>query len=345
MSLNLVKTRQQSDVYAPSACVRWLAEREAKHGRVLDYPPLDFSTNHTPLWSGLPVAEKIESLRGFNPLDVRRYKEFLQFLTDEDRELQTLDGMFTGPLVGSFPIRNQRLADLLGVRYLVQPADLPLEATVIDAKGRDQWTETLTDAAPTTFDIIAARPGGRDGGQQPLPPYVVYENQGCLPRAFIVPDAKPLPERTDVLAALRSTDFRQTVLLEDANSSILTSTPGGFRKAAIARHEPNAVDIHLDDPSGGHLVLADVWFPGWACHIDGRPAPIHRANYLFRAVALPPGATQVEFRFEPRSVWWGERISLITFKLVAILSVIAIAFGSRRRGHAQRQSIEAVAHA
>ena len=46
-------------------------------------------------------------------------------------------------------------------------------------------------------------------------------------------------------------------------------------------------------------MLSDVWFPGWKCTVDGQHAPIYRANFLFRAIAIPKGDHQVVFDFDP----------------------------------------------
>ncbi|HZU34868.1 MAG TPA: hypothetical protein VFA18_03105, partial [Gemmataceae bacterium] len=125
--------RPEAELFAPSASVRYLMDRTKEHGRVLDVAPTGTSANNTPLWPGLPVALGIEPVRGFNPVDVLRYKEYLQFLTDHDEPLRPLDRMFTSAVLGGFPIKNQALADLLGIRYLVQPRDLPPANTVLDA--------------------------------------------------------------------------------------------------------------------------------------------------------------------------------------------------------------------
>jgi len=49
----------------------------------------------------------------------------------------------------------------------------------------------------------------------------------------------------------------------------------------------------------GFLVLSDQYFPGWFASVNGRSAPIQRANYAFRLVEVPAGQSTVEFWYSP----------------------------------------------
>lgn len=332
LTWSLVTVRPEADVFAPSACVRYLEEHRNQHGRVLDFNPEDRGANVTPLWPGLAAVRSIEPIRGFNPIDVLRYKEYLQFLTDADEPLQAIDGMFTTPVLGTFPVKNQALADLLGIRYLVQPSALPLENTVQDPTGRECWEAVMEDPAPATFNFIEAHAGAGDCGIQSLPPYRVYENSRVLPRAFVVSEAAPLPERDQVLPALKAADFRRRVLLENftgqensgQSRETASSDQDDFRPASVREYLPNRVALEVERGGAGFLVLTDIWFPGWTCTVDGQPAPIYRANFLFRAVKLPAGAREVVFTFAPASYAWGKTISGWAVAVVLGLSLLPI---------------------
>jgi hypothetical protein len=305
----LVAVRPEAQIYARSACVEYLAEHCQEHGRVLDWDVPDPGPHYgkvplgsgTPLGAGAPQAMlcRLEALRGYNPLDNLRYKEYLQFITlsekEKERPLHPFDGPLTFPVIGNFPIANKPLLDLLGVRYLVAPADRP--------PAQEGWQKVAEDEHPVGYDFIA-------GGMRELPPYTVYENTGALPRAFAVPHASPLPERSQVLAALKNTDLRDTVLLEDLEPRVDSAAPAGTsRSAAITTYLPNRVTVQVDGDAPGYLVLTDPWYPGWACTVDGAPARLFRADFLFRAVEVPPGPHQVVFSFAPVSYRWGRAIS------------------------------------
>jgi hypothetical protein len=328
----LVQVRPAEEVYQPSACVRYLAEHRsytvggiASPGRALDRgldalpkdvpPPPGFAAEPgvTPLNPGLAMVEGIEPVRGYNSLDVQRFKEYLQLTTGKDDPVLPRTRPFGFPILVAFPIKNKPLLDLLGVRYLLQPAGAPLDSP--------DWEPVLTDEAPEAYQVIA-------GGMRVLPPFALYENPDALPRAFVVGQARPLPDRRNVLRAMTETVFRRTVLLEGYHGSSPAS-PDNLRPAEVAEYQPNRVTVGADGP--GFLVLADIAYPGWVATLDGQPVPVYRANYLFRAVELPAGSHGVVFRFDPASYRRGRIISAAAVALLAVSGLVLAAL--RLRAH------------
>jgi uncharacterized membrane protein YfhO len=95
------------------------------------------------------------------------------------------------------------------------------------------------------------------------------------------------------------------------------------------RDSPNAVTIHAESKSGGFLVLADTFYPGWQATLDGTPVEILRANHAFRAVVFPPGEHIVMFRYAPLSFRMGGAISLLS--LIAVTVGLAVSSLRHRR--------------
>src|SRR5437763_12912038 len=121
--------------------------------------------------------------------------------------MKPFEGPFGQPVFVRVPVRNKRLVDLLGVRYLLQPRDPADQPEGHVAAAAPAWRRVLEDDDARAYDFTL-------GGVLPLPPYELWENPDVLPRAFVVPHAVPLPDPPGLLDALKATDFKQTVLLE-----------------------------------------------------------------------------------------------------------------------------------
>ena len=164
-----------------------------------------------------------------------------------------------------YPSYRSTFADLLGVRVIA--TGVPIE-------------EIDKSLKPGDLDLIARTDDAW-----------VYENPRALPRVMVVgqwqlADFDRLPQ-TGWPATV---DPRQTVLLERAPSGLAAGAARRPGAARIARYANTEVDVSVDAPDGGLLLLNDVWHPWWRATLDGRPVDILRADVIFRAVALPPGA-------------------------------------------------------
>jgi hypothetical protein len=153
----------------------------------------------------------------------------------------------------------------------------------------------------------------------------VYENPSALPRAWMVSGAMPARDSGHALELLREPGFdpRRTVILE----ALVPASPPGAIDAAL-RWKSRTSDhslLEVRAPRGGHLVVSETDYPGWEARLDGARVPIARANGAFRAVAVPEGVHEVEFRFRPEPARHGVVVSLL-------FAAGAAAFALRRRG-------------
>ncbi len=319
-----VAVRSEQDLYSPSACLRYLVERKQSANdrwRVLDRG-LPGEPSSSPLGSGLALLGSIrmEPVLGYNSFDVRRTKEYLQFVMDEDGPLRPREGAFGFSMIEAFPIKNKALLDLMGVRFLLQPNN---RITDLDGSGEPlvhcAWEPVgLEESKPTAYSFVA-------GEVRRLPSYRVFENRDAFPRAFVVGQASPLQNRAHLLEQLKTTDFRQTVLLEHAVPENGEPPPSEIRPnwtSTIRNYTPNHVSVDVQTSRPGYLVLTDIWFPGWTCRVDGETAEVNRANFLFRAVAVPAGKHEVVFSFTPASYAWGKSISAGALAGILLLGIV-----------------------
>lgn len=139
----------------------------------------------------------------------------------------------------------------------------------------------------------------------------VAEFPGLYPEAtrlLAVPDPQP---RTYVVGASRVADgveaFR--LLVEgafDPTREVLlpggpaVGAPEGFAgesRVVAERADRVSLEATLDGP--GYVVLLDSYAPGWRARVDGREAPVLRANLLFRAVAVSAGTHRIDYIYRP----------------------------------------------
>ena len=123
-------------------------------------------------------------------------------------------------------------------------------------------------------------------------------------------------------------DPRAAVVLSDGSDPRPPARAAANESVQIAAYEPERVAITADVASPAVLVLADAFYPGWQATVDGIPAPILRANLMFRGLALAPGRHEIVFSYRPTAWRLGAAITLIA---VAILVVAVGATYVRRR--------------
>ena len=167
----------------------------------------------------------------------------------------------------------------------------------------------------------------------------LYEIKSVVPRAYMVSKFSVEKDSVKVLQRLSATEFdplREVVVDSDV-SLVPSATPSA--RVDIQRYENNAVTIATAANGESILVLADSFYPGWKAYVDGRETAILRANHFYRAVRLPGGVHQVEFRYEPRSFKIGAMISLAT---LVVMILISISVFMRQRKSAPLRAVASV---
>ena len=145
-------------------------------------------------------------------------------------------------------------------------------------------------------------------------------------RAWFVPQAHWAVDGPRSLALLASLDLdlASGVVLE-GQSGPAGEQAGSGRVAGLEQTAGGQVRLEVVADTAGWLVLADTHFPGWQATIDGDPVEIFPANYLFRAVPVPAGSHQVEFRYGPASF----RLGLVLFG-IGLVALLGLALWARR---------------
>jgi uncharacterized membrane protein YfhO len=126
------------------------------------------------------------------------------------------------------------------------------------------------------------------------------------------------------LAQMRRLDFRpdQIVLLSEEQPLTQASDSPALDQVSITDYQSERAVIRSKTDQPGYLILADSFYPGWEVRIDGHPAPIYRADYAFRAVALQAGEHTIVFEFHPFSITVGAIVSGLSLVLCTVWTVL-----------------------
>jgi hypothetical protein len=245
----------------------------------------------------LPTLTRLRSIDDYEPLMLRRQREYFAFLEDGIPAAPTLragriDSLAPRPGQPP-PATRRRLLDLAAVRFMIMPP-----AT----KKRRDVAAFVRDAP------LEPRPSLADGLE-------VFENPNVLPRAFVTYRASAAPAVEELLPRLARSSFdplAESWVEGDAGLRPDGGTPARGAVATIVRDDPNVVEIDATLAAPGLVVLADTYYPGWTATVDGVPAAILATNHLFRGVPAPAGTHRIRFAYRPRSLRLGAALSLLT---------------------------------
>jgi len=201
---------------------------------------------------------------------------------------------------GSFEHDTPALAptDLARLTAAVtEAADTPGRQVALLRAGAVRHVLLLHEPAPDLLE-----PVGTVDCLLPAPGRIFRVPESML-RAHVVGHAR----QSDTVADLADPAFdpRREVLLAPGGPAPLGGA-GRFEGGTTVLYEgATRVTVRSQTTAPGYLVLADAYDPGWLATVDGRPAEVRRANVSFRAVAVPSGIHDVEFRYRPRAVRHG----------------------------------------
>ena len=162
--------------------------------------------------------------------------------------------------------------------------------------------------------VLSESPAPRDPHEPPAP-LIARKVMGALPRAVVAPEAVVVRESEAVAAALApARDPRRRVILEEGEP-LHASGPAGktFGSVRLLSGTASRIDLLATLPASGVLVLHDSFERGWRSTVDGRPAPVVRADAAFLGVRLPVGSHRVRFEYHPRGLKEGLGIGAVGF--------------------------------
>ncbi|OGG08399.1 hypothetical protein A2154_02760 [Candidatus Gottesmanbacteria bacterium RBG_16_43_7] len=247
---------------------------------------------------------RIFSPDGYDPLYPKWYGELIHAsengqlpdaFTVRTRSDANLAPSFGDGRLTDNPYR-MRLINVMGVRYILDLAQ----------SGSSEKT------FPTAQFTLLSKIG----------PWTIYENTQALPRAYMAYDYQVYKNRREFADIFFRPGFnpQTTILLEKPPNLSLPKSGHGIVR--IGKYEPNLISLEVKTDTDGLLFLSDTYYPGWMAAVDGKPAPILKAHYTFRAIPVNSGSHRVLLEYAPKNIYYGTIIS--TLSLICLLLYIFV---------------------
>jgi len=278
----------------PPISILWVKSAVDRHpgSRVLN-------VGRSGLFPNWGSALQIPELGDLNTADFPWYSEFFERYVGSGIFLS----LGSGPATGTGYSFTDASLSLAGVRYVI-----------VDRK----------------FEPAIRRLSGLGYGvAQEDPIRLIFENPHAMPRSFIVRQLRAfdgLPSDVGVDASrLATTTDKQLLsgakrlgLPIDIPENTAPQQSDASETVEIAEYHHDRVHLKCNLRRAGLLVMTDSWSPRWRASVDRRPAYIGKADVAFRAIAVPAGQHDIEFRYYPFSLLLGQVVSGLTLLVLGI---------------------------
>lgn len=202
------------------------------------------------------------------------------------------------------------------------PAKLRRYQDLIDYHISTKITPNVLNMLNTKYIIVNTQQGPR-----------VQQNPDAIGHAWFVENIKWNKTPDEEIEALYDVDIHNTALIEESWREKIADESALVGRDSLATIEltdyrnPGNL-IYTTSGSKSNLALfSEVYYKTWKVYIDGKEAPLMRANYILRAVEVPAGTHTLEFKCVDTVYETTHKWSLIASILVGLVMSFTLGFG------------------
>ena len=153
---------------------------------------------------------------------------------------------------------------------------------------------------------------------------VAQQNPEAFGNAWAVSNIEWVSSADEEILKLEEVDLKTTVVVNERFRAEVNQefTAKGTAQVELISQQPNELIYEISAEEDDLVVFSEMYYqPGWQAYLNGQEVPHFRANYLLRAMNIPAGEHQLEFRFEPQVIKTGSSIALGSTILLALILI------------------------
>ena len=171
--------------------------------------------------------------------------------------------------------------------------------------------------------------------------YIIFDfesdaliNMNALGNAWFVNQHKIVRDADEEITSLNSFDPSYQVIIDQRYNEYLENYTDGIDSTGyitLVDYKPNHLTYEYKTDRDQLTVFSEVYYDkGWNVYVDGQLYPHFRVNYLLRGMVVPQGENILEFKFEPKSYFVGEKISFASSVLLVLIMTGSFIWWIRR---------------
>jgi len=107
----------------------------------------------------------------------------------------------------------------------------------------------------------------------------------------------------------------------------------------LTSYAPNDLKYDSNATSEQMAVFSEIYYEkGWNAYVDGKLTPHVRADFVLRAMKVPAGKHNIEFKFEPSFYYTGEKIAVVGSLLLFLFVGAGVYMDSKKQKENKSQA-------
>jgi hypothetical protein len=167
----------------------------------------------------------------------------------------------------------------------------------------------------------------KDGKEFPI------ANPDANGNAWFVSQVKLVHSADEEMKALDKFDSKNVAVINAKEFEVKKTAfaKDSLTSITLDSYQPNNLKYTSVNANEGLAVFSEMYYKnGWNAYIDGKKVDHLQADYVLRALSIPAGKHNIEFKFEPQVVQTGSTITLISSIGILFLLIGGIYFERKK---------------
>ncbi|MDU1904276.1 MAG: YfhO family protein [Dysgonomonas sp.] len=154
------------------------------------------------------------------------------------------------------------------------------------------------------------------------------QNPYAMGNAWFVAEYSFVDNADQEIAAINKINPYRSAVLDKKFEPVLQGlsiTPDSTATIDLAEYKPNYLKYKSSARSEQLAVFSEIYYNrGWEAYVDGQPAQYVRADWTLRAMRVPAGEHEIEFRFVPHAYRTARGVATASSGVLVLLLLVAV---------------------